>query len=477
MVAAGAIGYVAYQSGQAPPPPPPVTTTAAATTEATTAAATTTAPETLQDWLKRVSVPYKGTKLVMTSEATPPSGAISSMTDSEFTPLTGISVSWELTPLEHVLEKVTMDAATCTGRYDLYYLDQSWDARFAADTIDIRDTWAAHPELTMPNYNFDDIIPPLVQHDGMYKGKLVGVPCDCPIHETAYRKDIFDKAGYTMPTSLDQYMEYAKALNKPPEMYGTTGEFKGGHYSLYCDWDSIIALLGQGGSNYNADGGAALGDAESVAGLDYMTELKKYMPPGVTDWDWSGEAENVAAGGVAFYTCWEEFFPMYDTEKSVIKGLMQFHVPPPAVKLRDPSQCGYDETPNVCHQGASTYTVARCSKNQAAAHIFLQWATSSDIQTRGAILGGGASAVRQSTFTDPRAAASPLCRHFPVTLDEIQHYMSTEPHNTWQPEVADMVSHEIANWFGGIYKTSQAAMNSMRDQQNKITGYVPPTTA
>jgi len=200
----------------------------------------------------------------------PPSGAISSMTDSEFTPATGITVSWELTPLEHVLEKVTMDAATCTGRYDLYYLDQSWDARFAADTIDIRDMWKTHPELTFPNWNLgtdingpdSDVIPGLVTHDGMYKGKLVGPPCDCPIHETAYRKDIFDKFGYSMPSSLDQYMEYAKAINDKmaPEVYGTTGELKGGHYSLYCDFDSVLCLLGHGGSNYFADGGSALGD-------------------------------------------------------------------------------------------------------------------------------------------------------------------------------------------------------------------------
>jgi multiple sugar transport system substrate-binding protein len=472
VVAAGAIGYAAYQSGQAPPPPPPVTTTAAATTTAMT-----TGPppqETLQDWLKRVSAPYKGTKLVMTSEATPPSRAISSIADQEFTPLTGITVSWELTPLEHVLEKVTMDAATCTGQYDLYYLDQAWVARFANDTIDMRDVWASKPDLTMPNYNIDDFIPPLMQHVGMYKGKLVGPPCDCPIMLTAYRNDIFTKQGLSFPANLDQYMETAKKLNNPPDMYGTTGQQKGGHYSLYCDFDSILCLYGHGGAQSTNLGGCALGDAESVAGLDYMTELKKYMPPGVTTWDWSGEAESVAAGTVAMYTSWEEFFPMYDTEKSVIKGLMNFSIPPPATKLRDPAQCGFGETPNISHQGASVYTVARCSKNQEAAHIFLQWATSSDIQTRGAILGGGASAVRVSTFTDPRATASPLCRHFPFTLDAIEHHMSTEPHNPSQPEVADLVSHEVANWYGGKYKTSEDALISMRDQIHKITGYVPP---
>lgn len=423
-----------------------------------------------------MSAPYKGTKLVMTSEATPPSRAISSIADQEFTPLTGITVSWELTPLEHVLEKVTMDAATCTGQYDLYYLDQAWDARFANDTIDMRQMWKDKPDLTMPNYNFEDFIPPLIQHDAMYKGKLVGPPCDCPIMLTAYRKDIFDKAGLSMPKSMDEYLETAKKLNSPPEMYGTTGQQKGGHYSLYCDWHSILALTGQGGSQSTKLGGCAYGDAESVAGLDYMTELKKYMPPGCTTWDWSGEAESVAAGTVAFYTSWEEFFPMYDTEKSVIKGLMEFSIPPPAVKLRPPEQCGYDETPNICHQGGSKYAVARCSKNQEAAHIFLQWATSSDIQTRGAILGGGASAVRVSTFTDPTALANPLCRHFPFTLDAIEHHMSTEPHNPWQPEVADLVSHEIANWYGAKYKTSEAALISMRDQIHKITGYVPPTS-
>ena len=33
-----------------------------------------------------------------------------------------------------------------------------------------------------------------------------------------------------------------------------------------------------------------------MAGLEYMLELGKYMPPGSTTWDWSGEADAVAQG-------------------------------------------------------------------------------------------------------------------------------------------------------------------------------------
>jgi multiple sugar transport system substrate-binding protein len=477
-VAGGA--YALYQSGQAPagpPAPATVTQTAAPVTVTATGgpATTTAAPAmSLTDWLKEMGKKFSGTKLTMTSEATPPSRAFSSIAETEFTPFTGITVAWELTPLEHVLEKVTMDAATCTGMYDLYYLDQAWDARFANDTIDIRDVWKEKPELTIPDYRFDDFIPGMIEHNSMYKGKMVGPPCDCPIILCSYRKDVFEKEGLSFPKNLDEYMELVKKMTAKyaPEMYGTTGQQKGGHYSLYCDWTSIIGVYGQGGSQSRADGGCAYGDAESVAGLDYMTELKDQMPPGATTWDWSGCAESMAAGKAVILTLWGEFNPLYDTpEKSQVIDLVEAHIPPMADKIRPASDCGYDETPQICHQGGSKYAVARCSRNQEAAHVFLQWVTSWDVQLRGAIMGGGAAGVRYSTYTDPRALAEKTCRHFPVQLEAIEKWMSTEPHNPWQPEVADLVSHEIANWYGGKYKTSKAALDYMQSKIHEITGF------
>ena len=40
--------------------------------------------------------------------------------------LTGITVNWEVVPLDQVLAKVSQDAATQAGANDIYYFDQAW---------------------------------------------------------------------------------------------------------------------------------------------------------------------------------------------------------------------------------------------------------------------------------------------------------------------------------------------------------------
>ena len=85
-------------------------------------------------WLKDVGSPFKGTKIRYTSEATPPTVVLDKI-KKEFTDPTGIEVEVEIVPLEQVLAKATQDVQGQLGTYDLYYLDQSWVATFAQDTI------------------------------------------------------------------------------------------------------------------------------------------------------------------------------------------------------------------------------------------------------------------------------------------------------------------------------------------------------
>ena len=92
-------------------------------------------PEKVQNWLKDVGGPFKGTTLHIVSEATPPSRAILSMAQDEFEPATGMTIDWELLPLDQVLQKISVDASGKQGQYDMYYLDQAWIARFKNDTI------------------------------------------------------------------------------------------------------------------------------------------------------------------------------------------------------------------------------------------------------------------------------------------------------------------------------------------------------
>ncbi len=151
-------------------------------------------------WLKDVGAPFKGTKIRYTSEATPPTVVLDKL-KNEFTEPTGIEVEIEIVPLEQVLAKATQDVQGQLGTYDLYYLDQSWVATFAQDTIDPVAYYKEKPDLAMPGFDFDDFSKPLVSGLAEYEGKWVGIPFDIPIFMLMYRKDILEKHGIAVPTS------------------------------------------------------------------------------------------------------------------------------------------------------------------------------------------------------------------------------------------------------------------------------------
>lgn len=434
------------------------------------------AERSVTDWLRDVGRPLRGTTVKVVSEATPPSRAIYSLAQQEFMPATGINIQWELLPLDQVLQKVSIDAAGGLGDNDIYYLDQAWTARFAQDTIDPREMWDAKPDLRMPNYDWDDFLKPLVDNIAMYKGKMVGIVCDIPIFIMMYRKDIFERLGLPVPTTLAQYLDVVKEANRlAPETYGTVGQWKSGHYSLETDWTAW--LWAHGGSVFNNRGECVVNDERGLAALEYMMRLKPYMPPGVTTWDWSGEAEAVAQGKAAIYISWGEFFPLYDTpEKSKVVGLMEAADCPKEIALRTRAETGFLETPGISHQGGSVYALSRYSRRQTAAWVFLQWATSSDVQTRAAILGGGASPVRQSTFDDPRtkeaARVGPgTTRHFAVTERAIKQRMGTEPHLPAWPEIAnDVFAVELGRLVTGEYRSVKQAADIMKRRADQVVG-------
>jgi len=342
-------------------------------------------------WLKDAAKPYAGQTIRLATESTPPSNAINSSLKPFFEEATGIKVEIEVLPLEQVLQKLTLDVASGLGTYDLYYIDQSWMASFSGDVIDPREMYESKPDLAMPNYNMDDFLPSLVDGISMYDGIMVGVPYDIPIFITMYRKDIYDELGLTVPTTMEQFLGNAQAIQKAkgPEIYGTTGQMKSGHYSLECDW--TCWLWAHGGSIFGPDGKFTGNDEAGLAAMDYWNQLKENMPEGVTTWTWDGQGQSVLQGIAGQALSWGEFFPWWDDpEASKVSGLMEAAVPPaPAVPLR--TETGVGEIPGVGHQGGSSLAVSKYAKGQEAAWLFAQWATSFDphgVRARSSRMGG-----------------------------------------------------------------------------------------
>ena len=382
-------------------------------------------------WLKDVSAPFKGTKIRYTSEATPPTVVLDKL-KGEFTAATGIEVEIEIVPLEQVLAKATQDVQGQLGSYDLYYLDQSWVATFAQDTIDPIAYYKDKPNLAMPGMDWEDFSKPLVDGLAKYDGHWVGIPFDIPIMTTMYRKDILEKHKIAPPNTPDEFLAAVKMITEAEKangMYGTGLQAKSGHYSLECDWTQVV--WNSGGSIFTKDKKFSGNDEAGVKGLQFYQELLKNSPPESTNSTWDGQFAMLQSGQVALVNSWDEFMPGMDAADSKVKGLIEAKRPIRGPVYRAAADAGFGEIPNAGHQGGSILALSKYSKNIDAAWIFMQWACSKDVMTR-CTLGGGFAPMRLSSFADPRVKAKEVVgpgttRHLPVVLETINNDMASEP--------------------------------------------------
>ena len=304
----------------------------------------------------------------------------------------------------------------------------------------------------------------------------MGVPFDIPIFILMYRKDLFDKYNISVPTNMAEYMEAAKTITegeKGNNIFGNAYQARSGHYSLECDWTG--AIWSHGGSIFNADNKFSGNDEQGIAGLEYYQKmLKDYTPPAATTWTWDGEFQAMQQGQAAMCISWGEFFPGMDANESKVQGLMESAHPPAATPgVRPPSEAGFGEIPNVGHQGGSVIALSQYSKNKEAAWIFMQWACSKDVMARVSTLGGGASPMRNSSFTDPRvkekAVVGPgTTRHFADIKWTIDNAMGSEPD---MPLWAELSNNDVPVTLGKLL-TGQEYNGSAKAAMDELAAVI-----
>jgi len=384
-------------------------------------------------FLKDVGKTFSGTTLRLVIEDVPGVRVARQLMQTEFTPLTGIDVQWDLLPLDRVLGRIEQDIAREAGTYDIMYWDQAWIGRFLEIGVNPKEL-LENSDLRYPNYNFEDFFPSLVANVASYQGQLAAIPYDIPIFIMFYRPDIFEELGLSVPTTMADYLATIAHITeaKAPQVYGTVGQWKLEHYSLFCNMAAW--LWAHGGSVYHADGTPAINDDRAIAAIEYMLAQRQYAPPEAITWDWDGEGEAFRQGRAAMFISWGERFPWFEASfGSQISGKVAVAPCPQEKALRPQSECGFGEVPGISNQGGSSLALSRYSKNQAAAWVFLQWLTSADILTRTAIL-AKTNSVRRSTYNDSRLQVGfgdnpQITNYFDVTLDAIENRMGTEPHH------------------------------------------------
>lgn len=202
-----------------------------------------------------------------------------------------IKVSWDVMPENELRRKVTVDISTQAGSYDIVTLG-SYETPLWA-----KNGWIAPFDNLPKSYNKEDLLKP-VRSALSYKGKLYALPFYAESSFTYYRKDLFKKAGLTMPKhpTWKQIESFAKKLNDPSHnVNGICLRGMPGWGENMALFDTMVNTFG--GRWFNKQWQPELtSKAWHNALTTYVNLLNKYGPSGATS-DGFVEVENLFANG------------------------------------------------------------------------------------------------------------------------------------------------------------------------------------
>lgn len=378
------------------------------------------------EWsLSEAAAPYKGSTIHLIGEDYPPLQAIEQLKPA-FEQETGIKVEVERYEAEAVLQKITFDLNSNTGRYDLIiqvYFDMG--RLVTQDQIRPLTQFLKDPSLHNPAFDPEADLFPVWKTMGWYKEEMYGYPMMVLTMYTWYRKDLFESAeekqafkakyGYDLssPANWDQYIDIAEFFNRPDDgLYGTLIQGKK-HMALWQEYINFLYSFGgaimdtKDPSEY---GPIVINGPEAVEATEYYKGLLKYSPPDALNFTWDDALALMQQGKTAMCIMWNDSpYGLEDPDQSVVAGKMGYSMIPAG-----PSG-------NVHQIGGQSYYVPRTSKNPQAAYLFMEWMMMAKQQIDQQRLGG--SSARKSTYEDSSVYALPWTEANIEALDNVHPAM------------------------------------------------------
>ncbi len=298
---------------------------------------------------------------------------------------TGNKVELDVNPFAGSLEKQRNSVRAARGQYDILIMNSGWFAEmyfggFVEALSDIDPTLKLDPEV----YTLGDT----VYFDPTKKtmnpaGKFMSMPISPLIPLLYYRGDLYKQANLKVPKTFAEMEANAKALHKPPQMYGVIQRGARGPFSVTYDFFPYI--FGHGGSIFrdqpNGDYTVTLNDAKGKAALDYYLRLvREAGHPKSAAHEQAEVIQHMVTGRTAHImmvvAAWSQ---MDDPAKSAVVDKVEFAVPP-AVEGAKPG-------PGLGHWlGGVAKNIPDDRKRAAAA--FLRWYQTKEAQIAMAKLGG-----------------------------------------------------------------------------------------
>lgn len=321
----------------------------------------------------------------------------------------GINLEFVTLPVNQAHAKITVSTATQSDQFDVVMISNYQTPQWAEND------WLVDLEPYIKRsegYDADDFIP-TIRESLSYKGSMHAVPFYGESSFLGYRKDLFEKAGLTMPEhpTWQQVAEFAKKLHDPA--HGVSGICLRG----MPGWGQNLAPLSTvvntfGGRWFDMEWNAKLTSPEFTEATKFYVDLvQKYGEPGASTAGFSTCGTRYAQGDAAMW---------YDS--TVMAGVNDS---PAESKIVGKS--GYVPAPvHKTEAGGWLYTWAlgmpKSSDNKDGAWSFMRWVTSKKYaKLVGERFGWNSvpPGFRESTYQIPqyRKAASAYAQE---TLDAIE---------------------------------------------------------
>ncbi|MBI3284819.1 MAG: extracellular solute-binding protein [Burkholderiales bacterium] len=301
-----------------------------------------------------------------------------------------IALNWRVLDENTLRLRLLSDLAISDGQFDVMtigtYELPIWAGR----------GWLAPLQPLPESYGVDDLLPTVRNHLS-YRGQLYALPFYAESMMTYYRKDLFAKAGLSMPArpSYQDILAFAAKLHRPAAgVYGVCLRGKPG-------WGENMAFIGtlvhaHGGRWFDQQWRPELASPVWQTTISFYAELLgKYGPPNA---DKNGFNENLALFSAGHCGIW--------IDATVAAGML-FDPRRSSVS----AQLGYAPAPYAAAASGSAWlwswalAIPNSSKHQKEARQFITWATSKPYLLSVASTHGWIAVppgTRKSTYADPR---------------------------------------------------------------------------
>jgi multiple sugar transport system substrate-binding protein len=333
------------------------------------------------DWQR-----YKGTSLEIAFSKGPKYDLLQA-NQKEFEDLTGIKVSSEQIPEQQYRQKLMLELASGHPSLDLANVALHVQKRLMAKAgwlLDLR-PYMADASLTNPDFDKKDFSRAGMEFSTQADGTIDTLPYDLSYWILYCNKEMFDAKGVKLPTTIDEMVSAAAALNDPAK--GVAGFTSRGMKNANVPvWTTL--LLGQDTSTVVDGRLNTTSDAAIWAATVYQTLNKNYTPPGTVGFNWNECQTTFSQGRAAMWLDGCDFAtPLENPKQSRVVGKVAYLAMPKGPKAQ------------VAGTFADGLGIVASTKKKEATWFYIQWATNKMNELRMAASGAGAPS-RDSAFLD-----------------------------------------------------------------------------